>query len=204
MEKAAPAQYPIHELIARRWSPVAFADRPVNETTLRQLFEAARWAPSCFNDQPWFYLVATRENPDAYQKMLACLVEGNQAWAKAAPVLMISVARMNFRQTGKPNRHAFHDVGAASAMLCIQATALGLAVHQMGGFDVDAARRTYAVPADCEPVAAIALGYAGDPASLPEKLRQRELAPRARLPLEEMVFAGTWGSTAHFLVSGGK
>jgi nitroreductase len=204
MEKPAPVQYPINELIARRWSPLAFADRPVNETTLRQLFEAARWAPSCFNAQPWFYLVARRENPDAFQKMLACLVEGNQVWAKAAPVLMISGARLNFRQNGKPNRHAFHDVGAASAMLCIQATTLGLAVHQMGGFDVDAARRTYSIPADCEAVAAIAVGYAGDPGALPEKLREREVAPRARLPLTDMVFAGTWGSTAPFISAGSK
>ena len=199
MEKVAPAEVSIHDLIARRWSPRAFADRPVSAATLRQLFEAARWAASSYNDQPWYYLVATQEHPGEFQKMLACLVEFNQAWAKAAPVLAISVARAKFHHDGSPNLHALHDVGAASALLALQATALGLAVHQMAGFDAGKARETYHLPADYQPVAAMAIGYPGDPAALPEKLRERETAPRTRKPVSDFVFTGDWGHQAAFV-----
>lgn len=193
MQKLAAAQYPLHELIVRRWSPRAFAGRSVEPATLARLLEAARWAPSCFNEQPWRYLVATRENPAEFERMLGCLMEGNQVWAKHAPVLMISVAKLAFAHDGKPNRHAFHDVGAASAFLTFQATALGLYVHQMGGIYVDRARETYAIPEGFEAVAGIALGYLGDPSMLPDAMRERELAPSSRQPLEGMVFAGRWG-----------
>ena len=199
MENLAPTECPVHELIARRWSPRAFANRPVNPATLRQLFEAARWAASSYNDQPWYYLVARHENPAEYQKMLACLVEFNQAWAKAAPVLAISVARSKFQNDGSANRHALHDVGAASALLSVQATALGLAVHQMAGFDPERARQTYKVPLEFEPVAAMAIGYPGDPAGLPDKLRERETAPRMRKRASEFVFSGNWGAVAPFV-----
>ncbi len=199
MKKSAPAHFSIHSLLAERWSPRSFADRPVEPAKLAQLFEAARWAPSSYNDQPWFYVVATRENPAEFQKMLACLVEFNQAWAKAAPVLAISVARTKFKHDGSANRHAQHDVGAASASLALQAHSLGLAVHQMAGFDADRARAAYHIPADCEPMAAMAIGYPGDPAALPDKLRERELAPRSRRPISEFVFAGDWGSVAPFV-----
>jgi len=204
MERSAPAEYPIDDLLARRWSPRAFAARPVDAALLRQLFEAARWAASCFNDQPWYYLVATRENPDEFQKMLACLIEGNQIWAKVAPVLAISVARSNFQHNGSPNRHAQHDVGAASALLALEAASLGLAVHQMGGFDAARARETYHIPAGFEPMAAIAIGYPGDPASLPEKLRQMETGPRSRRPISDFVYSGAWASAAPFVKPGPK
>ena len=204
MDNPAPADVSIHDLIARRWSPRAFADRPVSAATLRQLFEAARWAPSCFNAQPWFYLVATKENPEEYRKMLGCLVEFNQGWAKAAPVLAISVAQLKFQHDGSPNRHGAHDVGAASALLALQATALGLAVHQMGGFDAERTRTAYGIPPEFEPMAAIAIGYPGDPAALPDKLRERETAPRTRKPVSEFVFAGSWGQKAPFVSSGTK
>lgn len=193
IQKLAATQYPLHELIVRRWSPRAFADRGVEPATLVRLLEAARWAPSCFNEQPWRYLVATRENPAEFERMLGCLVEGNQVWAKHAPVLMISVAKLAFARDGKPNRHAFHDVGAASAFLTFQAMALGLYVHQMGGIHVDRARETYGIPEGFEAVAGIALGYLGEAATLPEPMRGRELEPSKRQPLEEMVFSGRWG-----------
>jgi nitroreductase len=202
MDKPAPSEVPIHELIARRWSPRAFADRPVNAATLRQLFEAARWAASSYNAQPWLYIVATREQPEEFQKMLGCLVEFNQAWAKAAPVLAISIAQLKFQHDGTPNLHAAHDVGAAGALLSLQATALGLAVHQMAGFDAERARKTYGIPADYQPIAAIAIGWPGDPASLPDKLRERETAPRARKPVSEFVFSSSWGQKAPFVTSG--
>lgn len=193
LQKQAAAQYPLHELILRRWSPRAFADRSVERATLVRLLEAARWAPSCFNEQPWRYIVATKENPAEFAKLLSCLVEGNQLWAKQAPVLMISVAKLAFARDGSPNRHAFHDVGAASAFLTFQATALGLFVHQMGGIFPDKAREVYGIPQGFEAVAGIALGYLGDPATLPDKIRERELAPSERQPLEAMAFSGRWG-----------
>ncbi len=114
MEKPAPTQIPIHELLTRRYSPYGFDARPVPPATLQRLMEAARWAPSCFNEQPWSFLVATSDNPAEYDRMLDCIVEGNRGWAKTAPVLMISVAALAFAHNGKPNRHAYHDVGAAT------------------------------------------------------------------------------------------
>ena len=193
MQKLAAAQYPLHELIVRRWSPRAFADRSVEPATLARLVEAARWAASCFNEQPWRYIVATRDNPAEFARMLGCLMEGNQVWAKHAPVLMISVAKLAFAHDGKANRHAFHDLGAASASMTFQATALGLYVHQMGGIFVDMARETYGIPEGFEAVAGIALGYLGDAATLPEPMRARELEPSKRQPLEGMIFGGRWG-----------
>jgi nitroreductase len=198
MEKIAPADYPIEALLSRRWSPRAFADRPVEEQKLRHLFEAARWAASSYNEQPWTYIVATREHPAEFQRMLSCLVEFNQSWAKAASVLAISVARTKFRENGSPNRHAQHDVGAASTTLALEAVALGLAVHQMAGFDPELARKIYHIPVDCEPMAAMAIGYPGHPDALPEKLRERETAPRVRRPISEFVYSGDWGTPAAF------
>jgi nitroreductase len=194
--KPAPAGHPIHALLRERWSPRAFADRPVPVEALASLFEAARWAPSSFNEQPWAYLVAPRQDGADFQRLLACLVPGNQAWASAAPVLALSVAKLAFDRNGRPNRHAFHDVGLASAQLTLQAAALGLAVHQMAGFDVGQARRAYGIPEGWEPAAAIALGYPADPVTLPEDLRQREVQPRRRKGLEEFVFSGSWGRPA--------
>jgi nitroreductase len=199
MDKPAPADHPIHDLIRRRWSPRAFAPRPVEPDKLLRLLEAARWAPSSYNEQPWAYLVASSAGPAAFAKMLDCLVEGNRAWAKAAPVLMVSVAHRTLTRNGNPNPHAWHDVGLASAMLTLQATADGLAVHQMAGILPDRVRETYGVPADWDPVAGLAVGYPGDPDSLPDPLRQRELAPRTRKPLAEFIFADAWGHPAAVL-----
>ncbi|HZC68989.1 MAG TPA: nitroreductase family protein [Nitrospirales bacterium] len=196
MEKPAETQYPIHDLLKRRWSPRAFSDRLVEPATMRSLLEAARWAPSSSNEQPWSFIVATKQDPAEYARLLSCLVEGNIQWAQHAPVLMVSVAKLSFEENGKPNRHAFYDVGQAVANLIVQATALGLVVHQMAGFHPDKVRELFGVPEQYEPVAAIALGYPGDPQSLPERLRNRELAPRERKPLTEFVFSGRWGQTS--------
>jgi len=199
MQKAAKTEFPIHDLIRLRWSPRAFSDRPVEPEKLRSLLEAARWAPSSYNEQPWAFLVATRDDPEGFARLLSVLVVGNITWAQHAPVLMLSVAKLNFEQNGKPNRHAFHDVGQATANLIVQATAMGLYAHQMAGFHVEKAREVFAIPEGWEPVAAIALGYPGDPDSLPAPLRDREFAPRTRKPLKEFVFAGRWGQTAPVL-----
>ena len=196
MRKLAETLYPIHELLRERWSPRAFADRMVEPEKLRSLLEAARWAPSSFNEQPWSFIVATKEHPGEYERLLSCLVEGNIRWAQHAPVFMLSVAKLAFERNGKPNRHAFHDVGLAVENLVIQATALGLAVHQMAGFHVDKARELFSIPDGHEPVAALVLGFPGDPAGLPEELREREVAPRIRKPLESFVFSGQWGQSS--------
>src|SRR4051812_31349069 len=185
--------FPIHDLIRRRWSPRAFADRPVEPAKLSAVLEAARWAPSSYNEQPWAYIVGTKDNPDAYQKVLSTLIEFNQSWAKTAPVVMLSVASTKLARGGKPNRHAFHDIGAASAYLTFEATSLGLFVHQMAGLDPEKARQVCHIPDDYEAVAGLALGYAGDPNSLPPELREKELARSQRKPQAEFVFAGEWG-----------
>jgi len=190
----APTDYPIHDLIRRRWSTRAFSDKPVDAQALRCLLEAARWSPSSYNEQPWSYIVATKDNRIEFERMLGVLVEGNRKWAKDAPVLMISVAAKQFARNGQPNRHAFHDVGAASAWLTMQATALGLFVHQMAGIDPDKARQTYQIPDTHEAVAGIAVGYHADPEKLSEELRQKELTRSTRKPQSEFVFAGKWGA----------
>jgi len=196
MEKPAETHYPIHDLLRRRWSPRAFSDRRVDSAVMRSLLEAARWAPSSYNEQPWSFIVATKDAPAEFARLLSCLVEGNIKWAQHAPVLMVSVARLTFEDDGKPNRHAFHDVGLAVANLIVQATALGLVVHQMAGIFPEKIRELYGIPEGYEAVAGIALGYPGDPQSLPEELRKRELPPRERKPLTEFVFSGGWGQTS--------
>ena len=193
MEKPAETDDPIHELLARRWSPRAFAERPVEPEALRSLFEAARWAPSCNNEQPWRFVVATHDDRTTYDRLLACLAEGNRKWAYRAPVLILSVAHMNFEDDGRPNRHAFHDTGMAAEHLALQATALGLAAHQMAGFDIKKARTDLKIPSGYEPVAMIAVGYPGDPNLLPDYLKQRELNPRERKPVADIAFSGQWG-----------
>jgi nitroreductase len=189
-------QAPIHPLLAGRRSPVAFASTPVEPETLASLMEAARWAPSCRNEQPWSFIVATKENKSDFDRLLGCLVEFNVQWAQNAPVLLLSVAKLTFESKGQPNRHAFHDVGQAMANLTFQATVSGLIVHQMGGFDVEKARREFSIPQDYEPVAAAAIGYPGNSADLPEKLRIRDESPRKRKPLANFVFEGNWGHSA--------
>jgi len=193
MEKPAENQYPIHELIRRRWSPRAMSDKPVDAATLRSLFEAARWAPSSYNDQPWRFIVATKENPGKFDRMLQCLVKVNIEWVRHACVLMIAVAKSISDRTGEPNRHAFHDVGLAIENLMLQAFDFGLYAHPMGGFDVDKTREVYNIPEDYEPVTAIAIGYPGEPEILPDFLRKIESGPRERRPLTEFVFSGNWG-----------
>jgi nitroreductase len=199
MKNLAPTNVPINDVIRERWSPRAFSDRPVTREILRSLFEAARWAPSSSNLQPWAYIVATKDDQENFGNVLGSLVEFNAGWAQHAPVLALSVAQVKNPKDGAPNRHAFHDVGSASAQLTFQAVSLGLLVHQMAGLDPDTARETFDIPPDWEAVAALAIGYPGDPASLPEKLREREVAPRVRKPLAEFVITGDWGHTAPFV-----
>jgi nitroreductase len=198
-QKQARPDHPIHELIAQRWSPYAFADRPVSNDDLRSLFEAARWAASSYNEQPWAYVVATKSDPDAFTRMLSCLVEGNQGWAAAVPVLALGCTSLRFALNGKPNAAAVHDLGLASANLTTEATARGLVVHQMIGILPDKARDLYRIPEGIQVVTGLAIGYAADPDSLPEKYRDRDLAPRTRKPLNEFVFGPEWGAASSIM-----
>lgn len=203
MKNPAPAEFPIHELIANRWSPRAFADQDVAPETLRSLFEAARWAPSSSNEQPWSFIVAVRSDPGNFEKALQPLVEFNVNWARHAAVLGFAVCELAFAKNQAPNRNAQYDTGAAMALLSIEATARGLFVHQMAGFDPDTAREVFAIPAGFEAIAAFAIGYPGDADSLPQPLRDREIAPRSRKPIRDFVITGEWGHPAPFVSPSG-
>jgi nitroreductase len=193
MQKPASTDHPVHDLIARRYSPRAFSAREVTPAQVQSLLEAARWASSCYNDQPWRYVVAMRSDREAFDKLLGCLAEFNRAWCQHAQVLMLSVASTAFAHNGQPNAHAWHDVGQASATMAIQAEAMGIQIHQMAGFDRDRARDVFAIPAGFEPVAAIAVGYPGEPDTLPAPLAERERAPRQRRSVAEFIHGATWG-----------
>ena len=153
----ATTDYPINELIAKRWSPYCFDDRPVTDEDLRSLFEAARWAPSSFNEQPWSFVVAKKENSEEFTRLLSCLVEANQVWAKAAAALVLGITSLKFARNGKPNRAAIHDLGLSTGNLVLEATARGLFVHQMIGIIPDKAREIYEVQEGYEPMIAIAI-----------------------------------------------
>lgn len=192
-EKPASANHPLCDLLARRWSTRAFADRPVDRESLASLFEAARWAPSSGNGQPWSYLVATKDDPAEHARLASVLTPGN-AWAHKAPVLALSIATLH--RADKPNRTAHHDLGLANENLVIQAVSMGLAVHMMAGFHVEMARELFEIPAIFDPMAMMAIGYPGDPNSLPDELRAKDTAPRQRKPVREFVFSGKFGQPA--------
>lgn len=197
--KNADTAVAIHDHIANRWSPYALSGKPVEADKLRACLEAARWAASSYNEQPWVFIVARREDEAAFAKMLGVLGEPNQAWAKHAGVLIITAHSKSFSRNGNPNRVALHDLGLAAGNLSIQATALGLAVHQMAGLNLSQARQAYNVPESHEVATAIAIGYAADPASFDnESLAERDQQPRSRKPQSEFVFSDAWGQSAEY------
>ena len=200
MKNLAPAEYPVHELIRERWSPRAFSAKEISSEDLRSLFEAARWAPSSSNEQPWAFIVATRNDNENFTKALQPLVEFNANWAKNAYVLGFAVAELAFAKNNTPNRNAHYDTGAAMSQLTTEATSRGIFVHQMAGFDPDTAREVFEIPSGWDAIAAFAMGYPGDPASLPQPYRDRETAPRVRKPIREFVMNGKWGHTANFIL----
>jgi len=195
LRKPAQTSRPIHELLARRWSTRAFdAAKPVTREQLTTLLEAGRWAPSCNGDEPWRYPVWDRaRDSEGFEKAFDCLSDNNRKWVKNVPLLMLSCAGSNFAATGKPNRWTQHDTGAASLSIALQADVLGLAAHQMGGFDAEKARAAFGIPAEYTPMAMIAVGYQAAPDVLDEETKKKELIPRARKPLGERFFEGGWG-----------
>lgn len=194
MQKPAITQQPIHELIANRWSGRAYDEsKPVSEEQVVSLLEAARWAPSCFGDQPWRYVICNKaNNPSAWQAAFDCLVPGNQGWAINAPVLLLICADTLFGHNDKPNKWAAYDTGAATENLCLQATAMGLMAHQMGGFDADKARTTFNVPERYQILAMVTVGYQAAVETLSGEAKERELGERSRKPLEKLFFNGQW------------
>lgn len=198
MEKPTP-EHPIQDLLLKRWSPYVYDPRPVEKDKLQRCLTAAAWAASSYNEQPWTYLVARREDEAAFQQMLGCLVEANQEWAQHAGVLMIGVVARNFSKNGKPNRVAEHDLGAASASMALEASTLGLQLHQMAGIEVSKTRSTYKVPDGYDPHTGLALGYPGDPAAADPELAKRDQGRRGRKSLKEFVFGGEWGTTSELV-----
>jgi nitroreductase len=199
MNKRATPDHPVQELMTTRWSPYSFANRAVPDVDLRSLFEAARWAASSYNEQPWSFIVATQADKQEHDQLVSCLVPGNQAWAKAAPVLAICCTSTRFVLNGNPNAAAQHDLGLATGNLMLEATARGLMVHAMIGILPDRVRQVYQVPENVLPLTGIAIGYLGDPNLLPEKLRERDLVTRTRKPLAQFVFSAKWGNKAKIL-----
>ena len=194
MEKPANADYPLNSLIKQRWSPRVFGEQSVAPDDVRSLFEAARWAPSCFNEQPWIFFAARKEDEQAFAKMKSCMVEFNQNWAGAAPLLMLGCIRKTFSRNGKLNDLAAHDLGLAVANMTIQAESMGMVVHQMAGILHDRIREVYALPEDGQPYTAIAVGYPGTLDGLEPEIVEREMAPRERRKQAEFVFSDSWGN----------
>lgn len=194
MQNPAITSVIIQETIAKRWSPRAFdASKSVSHAQIIALLEAARWAPSSYNDQPWRFIVCDKtSNPKAWQAAFDCLMPSNQTWVKHAPLLLLGCANTILDVNQQANRFAQYDTGAAAMNLCLQATHIGLMAHQMGGFNADAAREVFAIPAQFTPMAMICVGYAGDANILPDDLKTRELAERKRKALDEMFFTGAW------------
>lgn len=195
MDKKALTGAPVIPIIEQRWSPRAFGPDLPSKEELASIFEAARWAPSCFNGQPWRFIVTVRNDPGAFSRALSCLREQNALWVQNAPVLAFLVAGKNFERNGKPNRWCDLDCGLAMGQMILQAESMGWSSHVMAGFYPDRVRETFEVPAGFDPLAAFVIGKAGDPETLPDDLKEREKAPRERKPLKDTVFNAEWGNS---------
>jgi len=194
--RSATTAVELHPLLADRWSPRAFDRAPLEDADVTALLEAARWAPSANNYQPWRFLVGrtTAEGADAtYTGLLDSLAEFNLLWASAAPVLVAAVVEVE-HEDGSPREIAPYELGLAVSQLTVEAAARGLHVHQMGGFDAGRLAETFGVPPQYRAVVVLAVGRLGDPETLPGWAAEREAAPRDRKPLAEIAFSGTWGT----------
>lgn len=195
IKKNIETSEPINNNISSRWSGVSFdPNRQVSQAQLTSIMEAGRWAPSCFGDQPWRYIICDKATqPESWQKLYDSLAEGNQPWCANVPVLIAACHDTQFSSNDNPNPWASYDTGAASVSMCIQATELGLMSHQMAGFSADLIREKFIVPARFNPVAVIAIGYQTNEEDIPDDFKARELSPRKRNPLSENFFMGSWG-----------
>lgn len=184
--KRAETKHPVHPIIRKRWSPRAFSDQDISAEYMKILLEAASWAASSYNEQPWSYIYAHRDDKAGFEKLLGCLNEFNRNWAKGAAVLALSTARTQFGN-GKDNRHYLHDTGAANTTMALQAADLDIYCHQMAGFDVDKTKEVFDLPEGTEPASFIALGYVGHPDQLGDDLQEQETASRSRRDLDDFV-----------------
>jgi len=184
----------IHELIDKRWSPRAFADKEIEQEKIEKLFLAASYAASCFNEQPWRFIYGTKNYPERYEQLLSCLVEFNQMWVKTAPMIILTLAAKNFTKNGNENPHARHDLGLAMGNMSAQATSMDLYLHQMAGFSPDKARELFEIPNKFDIVTMVAVGYLGDPEILPESMRDMESSTRDRKELDSLLFCGDWNN----------
>lgn len=195
--KKAELEYPVHPLIATRWSPRAYNPRPVEKEKLQRIFEAARWTASSNNLQPWYFLVGF-QGDEVYSKIFDTLVEFNQLWAKNAPILVLAIAKTT-NSRGETNQACIYDLGQAVTTLSLQANFEDLYIHQMGGFDVEAAQSSLEIPSEFKVVVAFTIGYRGDEQLLHPNLLKLELTPRSRKSTSEMVFTSEFGKKASFL-----
>lgn len=197
MHKPAITEVAINETIANRWSGRAYdASKKVSSEQIVALLEAARWAPSCFGDQPWRFIVWDKSSDtQTWQQAFDCLAPSNQSWVKDASVLLLVCSDTLFRHNEQPNRWAQYDTGAAAENLCLQACSMGLMAHQMGGFNADITRENFNIPAQFTPMAMICVGYPADIVSLEGEVLTREITARSRRPLNELFFAGSWGKS---------
>ena len=193
MTKRAPVSHPIHEILQNRWSPRAFSETPIEKEKILSLFEAARWAASALNEQPWRFIYATRNNSEDFEKLLTCLTEGNRVWCKSVPMLILTVIKTTFKN-GNNNSKAEHDLGLATGNLTFEAMSAGLYVHIMGGIVPQNAEKIFNIPENYKPFTMIAVGYPGDPEQLPEDLKLREVSPRQRKALDDIAFEGEFRS----------
>jgi nitroreductase len=191
-----PVEREVTDVVAKRWSPRAYSRKSVEKEKLLTIFEAARWSASSFNEQPWRFIVATKDNPEAFEKLLSCLTDWNQKWVKFAPVLVLTIAKKTFSNNGKPNKLAWHDVGQTVATLSLEAVSHDLYVHQMAGIHAEKARELYNIPEDYEAVTMFTVGYLGDIKDLPEEFHKGEKRVRERKPLSELVFENEFGNTS--------
>lgn len=192
---------PLHELLIQRRSPRAFSERAIEPSKIVTLFEAARWSPSSANEQPWNFIAATKSDARVYNIIAESLMEGNRRWAVQAPLLVVGIAQSTYLKSAKPYRHAWYDLGQSIAHMTVQASSVGLSVHQMGGFDASQLSAALSIPQGYDVVVVLAIGYAERPETLPDDLRSREQAPRTRKPLETFVFTDTWGEPSHHVAS---
>lgn len=191
-KKKANTEYDIHDNVQERWSPRSFSDRDVKPDLIRKLFDAARWAPSSFNEQPWRFIYARKEEPEQFDKLYRVMGEFNQNWAGEAPVLILTIAKKRFSKNDKPNRVAKYDLGAAMAHLTFEATSHDLYVHQMAGIDQERARKIFDIPEGYKAITMAAVGYKGDPDDLEGDLKETEISERTRKEIDEIAFRGEW------------
>ena len=199
MNKPAPTSLKLLKEIKNRWSPRAFSDRSVEPEKLERIFEAARWSASCFNEQPWRFLIGIKDQDDAWEKIFGVLAEGNQVWCQSVPVLVMLITKKSFSHNNRPNKWANYDLGQTAAYISTQAMTEGLFVHQMAGFDLDLAQKSFSIPDDFEIKTIMTIGYYGDAVVLPENIQKSESGKRSRKPLDTIVFSSEWNKAAGFI-----